>query len=199
MNNKIDHSLEISRRNFKTLLKRHFFRNTFFSLLFFFLNAVSQIFKTTSPLILSINLLSIYPVLCDSLTIQQSPSSKNTHIKTKMFLFSSPHLTRIYLVMVFSYICVSIYVYIYIYIYIYMRMYMHMCIYVCVCRCLYLFHYFIIIIIIQFSLLIYLSVYFIFYFPFFCFSFLLLLLSSFLLFLYSNKNQHTYFYEKCYY
>ena len=131
MNNKIDHSLEISRRNFKTLLKRHFFRNTFFSLLFFFLNAVSQIFKTTSPLILSINWLRIYPVLCDSLTIQQSPSSKNTHIKTKMFLFSSPHLTRIYLVMVFSYICVSIYVYkyIYIYIYIYMRMYIWICVY----------------------------------------------------------------------
>ena len=136
MNNKIDHSLEISRRNFKTLLKRHFFRNTFFSLLFLFLNAVSQIFKTTSPLILSINWLRIYPVLCDSLTIQQSPSSKNTYIKTKMFLFSSPHLTRIYLVMVFSYICVSIYVYKYIYIYIYI--YICVCIYgyVYICMCM---------------------------------------------------------------
>ena len=87
MNKKIECSLEISRRNFITLLKRYFFRKQFF-----FLMVQGQKLNITNPLMLLISLLSINPVLCDSLTIQQSHFSKITQIRTKTIVFYSLHL-----------------------------------------------------------------------------------------------------------
>ena len=88
MNKKIECSLEITRANFITLLKRYFFRKKIFCFIFY---VASQKFNITSLLMPLINRLSIKPVLCDSL--------KNTQIRTITY-FSSLHLIRIYLVMV---------------------------------------------------------------------------------------------------
>ena len=76
MNKKIKCSLEITRADFVTLLKCYFFQIQLFFFLSFFV--ASQKFNITSLLMLLINRLSIKPVLCNSLKIQQSLSQK-TH------------------------------------------------------------------------------------------------------------------------
>ena len=75
MNKRIERSLEISRTNFITLFKRYFY-------------LASKEFNITSLIMLSINWSSKTPVLCDNLTIQQSPFSKKHKLEQKSFFLS---------------------------------------------------------------------------------------------------------------